>query len=72
MNASPRIRSMKIMSFIQILSQNGVCSPKIFENGLKQMQTNGDTKELKKCFLQVKVPQHLASYVNEAIELLGE
>lgn len=69
---SPRIRSLEIMRIIQILSQNNICRPQIFEDGLKQMQTEGKTDGLKAVFLQVKVPQHLASYINEAIELLRE
>lgn len=69
---SPRVRSLRIMQIIQIFSQNNICRPDYFKDGLEKMQKNGDVKTLKKELMRLKVPQGLSQYVDEAIKLLEE
>lgn len=71
-NVSPRVRSVKIMRIIQIFSQNNICRPEFFKDGLEKMQKDGDVETIKNELMRIKVPQSLSHYVDEAIELLEE
>ena len=70
MSVEPRVNSVEIMRIIQIFSQNNVCRPDVFKEGLSEMQSKGNTTKLKNTLLSIRVPANLSSYVKEALELL--